>query len=256
MSRTQFWRTWRRRPQTIDQSLWSHALAHCRYAQTLTTSDRKRLRDTVVAFLSAKHIDGTAGFEMTTQTRAIVALKACVPILNLGMNYYRGWSDIIIYPADFRVREEYMDDAGVVHQQARDLCGQALTQGPIVLSWQAIEDERDTIDRDVVIHECAHKLDILNGAADGFPPLPSSMAARQWTDVFSTGFDHFCRAVEIDDNTPLDPYAAVDPAEFFAVLSETFFTAPSIVYHDFPAVYCQLSEFYRQDPYALLGDGE
>lgn len=228
------------------------ALERSRYAQALPSSDRRRLRETMVAFLNAKHIEGAAGFEATHEAQAIIALKACVPILNLGLDNYSGWSDIVIYPGDFRVNDEYMDDTGVVHRETRDLCGQSLTQGPMVLSWEAIEEERALPDRDVVIHECAHKLDILNGPADGFPPLPSNMPVPEWTRTFRSAFDDFCSTVDAGVDTRLDPYGAFDPAEFFAVLSETYFTEPAIVYLDFPAVYQKLAQFYRQDPYALL----
>lgn len=251
MARSSLLDSWRRRP-AVSHALWSHALDYCRYAQALPVLERRRLRETVNAFLRAKHIEGAAGFEPTPQMHAIVALKACVPILHLGLACYADWKEIVIYPGDFRVHDEYTDEIGIVHRETRDLCGQSLSQGPIVLSWQTLEEERELADRDVVIHECAHKLDILNGAADGFPPLPTGMSAPQWTRAFRDAYDRFSEAVGTETDARLDPYAATDPAEFFAVLSETFFTEPETVYLDFPKAYRQLSEFYRQDPYAIL----
>lgn len=241
-----------RRP--IPDRVWAGALAYCRYAQTLARGERARLRDLATLFLRDKHFDGAAGFVANDVMRTVVALKACVPILNLGLDYYSEWNGIVIYPDDFRVHEEYMDDVGVVHRGARELCGEALSHGPVVLSWNAIEDERGARDRDLVIHECAHKLDVLNGPADGFPPLHPEMAAAQWTETFSRAYAEFCRATDTGVDTALDPYAATDPAEFFAVASETFFTAPALVRGDFPTVYEALARFYRQHPYPLLGD--
>jgi Mlc titration factor MtfA (ptsG expression regulator) len=240
-----------RRP-ALNTSSWSRALAHCRYAQALATTDRQRLRELADLFVATKSFEGAAKFEPTPTMRAVIALKACVPILNLGLDYYAGWHDIIVYPGDFRVDDEYMDDAGVVHRQTRDLCGQSLTQGPMVLSWSAIEEEAALPDRDLVIHECAHKLDILNGEPNGFPPLHDDMRARQWAGTLGGAFENFGAAVDAQTDTALDPYAATDPAEFFAVLSETFFTSPAIVHDAFPAVYVELAKFYRQDPRAVL----
>ena len=92
--------------------------------------------------------------------RARIALHAGIPILNLGLDYYADWNSIVIYPGDFRVHDEYMDEHGVVHREIMDLCGQSLSQGPIVLSWEAMREEDETpADHDLVIHECAHKLD-------------------------------------------------------------------------------------------------
>jgi hypothetical protein len=240
-----------RRTQIADGD-WRRALAHCVYARALPKVDRDRLRDLANTFLATKSFDGAAGFEPTPHVRTVIALKACVPILNLGLNYYRGWSDIVVYPADFRVHDEYVDPAGVVHRDTRELCGQSLSQGPMVLSWDAIAADRGAADRDVVIHECAHKLDILNGAPNGFPPLHEHMSARRWSRTFNDAYEQFADAVDADKPTELDPYAATDPAEFFAVATETYFSEPTIVEREFPRVYAELADFFRQDPLTVL----
>lgn len=247
------WTLFSRRRAPIDDATWSRALSHCGYARALGAGDRGRLREAVERFLDTKSFEGVAGFEPTALTRSVIALKACVPILNLGIDYYAGWSDIVVYPADFRVAEEYTDGFGIVHRGTRDLCGQSLSQGPMVLSWQAIAGEPQAPDRDVVIHECAHKLDILNGAANGFPPLHAGMSASRWARVFHDAYAHFTNALQSGGDAGLDPYAATDPAEFFAVMSETFFSAPAIVYRDFRSAYAELAEFYRQSPLAVFG---
>jgi hypothetical protein len=241
----------RRRTRIADGD-WSRALSRCGYAEALGPAERKRLRDFAAQFLAEKSFDGAAGFAPTPEIGAVIAVKACVPILNLGLDYYAGWSDIVIYPGDFRVRDEYVDDAGVVHRDARELCGQSLSQGPMVLSWEAVADNEEATDRDVVIHECAHKLDILNGAPNGFPPLHRDMSTERWSETFNDAYGRFAGAVEADAPTELDPYAATDPAEFFAVASETFFTEPAILQHGFAAVYLELAAFYRQDPIRVL----
>jgi hypothetical protein len=247
---------WRIRRQAIPDRLWHRTLAQVHTACMLTRSDRARLRECTTLFLRAKTFDGAAGLVVTDSMRAAVAVRACLPILNLGIEYYSGWNDIVIYPGDFRVRDEYVDDAGVVHQQTLDLCGESLSHGPMVLSWDAIVSAGANVDgHDLVIHECAHKIDMLNGAADGFPPLHATMDALAWTRDFHAGYDGLCAALTAGAESRIDAYAATDPAEFFAVMSETFFAAPAIVRADFPAIYAQLGLFYRQHPDAVNPSG-
>lgn len=236
---------WRHPPLSDD--LWQTALHRTPYARKLAPADRQHLRELVTEFLNTKTFDGAAGVKVTPPMRALIALRACVPVLHLGLDWYNGWNGIVLYPADFRVHEEYEDETGVVHRGQADLCGQSIAQGPMVLSWETIE-HAPAPDQDLVIHECAHKLDTLNGPADGFPPLHAGMDAAQWTRDFTSAFEALNRALEAGAEPRLDPYAAEHPAEFFAVASETFFTEPALLRADFPAVYRQLCLFYRQEP--------
>lgn len=243
----------RRRQTALTNRDWAQALGRTACAQALPTRDQRELRELAGEFLAVKRFEGAAGFEVGAGVQALVAVKACLPVLRLGLDFYACWSTIVVYPGDFRVHDEYMDETGVVHRETRDLCGQSLSQGPMVLSWEAIEEEREWIDRDLVIHECAHKLDVLNGPADGFPPLHADMSARIWSNVFTHAYDRLGEQVERDSETGLDPYGASNPAEFFAVASETFFTAPALIREEFPDVYAQLVRFYRLDTCVLLG---
>ena len=238
---------WRHPPLSDD--LWQTALHHTPYARKLAPADRQQLRTLTDEFLRAKTFEDAAGIEVTPPMRALIALRACMPVLHLGLDWYDGWNGIVLYPADFRVHEEYEDETGVVHRGQADLCGQSIAQGPMVLSWEAIE-RAPAPDQDLVIHECAHKLDTLNGPADGFPPLHAGMDAAQWTRDFTSAFETLNRQLEAGAEPRLDPYAAEHPAEFFAVASETFFTEPALLRADFPAVYRQLCLFYRQEPIA------
>ncbi len=223
------------------------------YACALPKKDQQRLHRLSERLLRVKSFEGAAGFVVNESIRARIALHACMPVLNLGLDYYADWASIVIYPGDFRVHDEYMDEHGVVHREIMDLCGQSLSRGPMVLSWEAIrEEDAAPADHDLVIHECAHKLDLLNGNANGFPPLHSGMNARAWARDFHEAYRQFCTGLDSRGSYRLDPYAAEDPAEFFAVLSETFFTAPHCVREDFPAVYDHLQHFYRQDPWRQM----
>ncbi|OGI38486.1 MAG: hypothetical protein A2140_10325 [Candidatus Muproteobacteria bacterium RBG_16_62_13] len=243
---------WLAKRRPMPGTVWDVALAHFRYAQLLPASDRERLRDLTNLFLHAKEFEGAHGLALTPVMRAQIALHACVPILNLGIDFYDNWYGIVVYPGDFRAHREYASEDGVVHSGWEDLCGESQEQGPLVLSWDTLDKGRAHPDFDLVIHECAHKLDILNGPADGFPPLHAGMDARAWTRTFTEAYSRLNDQLDRGTDTALDPYASSDPAEYFAVASETFFTAPWLLSADSPDVYRALATFFRQDPARLI----
>jgi Mlc titration factor MtfA (ptsG expression regulator) len=246
------YRRWRVSKHPIPDRLWSNALRAAPYASLLSQSARARLRELATLFLLDKHFATAHDLDLTDAMRVTVAVKACIPILELDLALYDDYKGIVLYPTDFRVHEQHMDDAGVLHEEARELCGQSMNRGPIVLSWNTLKREHASDGQDLVIHECAHKLDIVNGDADGFPPLHAGVSPQKWSQTFKRAYDTLCRDVDAGQPTRLDPYASADAAEFFAVASETFFTRPDILFEDFPDVYRQLADFYRQDPYPLM----
>lgn len=243
---------WRSRQDALPDALWRHALARHRYAQALPPADQLRLRALSGRFLRTKAIDPAAGVDVSEAMRADLALRAAVPILNLGLDWYRNWYGVVVYPGDFRVHRELVDDDGVVHEWPDELCGESLSQGPMVISWQAVEEDMTATGYDVVAHECAHKIDLLSGDANGCPPLHAEMDLAHWTATFTSAFEALGSALDRDEETRIDPYAASDPAEFFAVTTEVFFSEPHLLAEDFPDVYTQLRMFYRQDPLRLL----
>jgi Mlc titration factor MtfA (ptsG expression regulator) len=251
-------RRWREarilRSAALPDALWQQAVAALPFLARYTSAELARLRDMVVLFLHRKGIVGAAGHEVTPLERTIIALQACVPVLNLDLALYDDFENVIVYPADFVPRREWEDDAGVVHESRDILAGEAMPGGPVVLSWPDVEASADfaASGMNLVIHEFAHKIDMCNGDADGFPPLPREMPVAQWRDVFTAAYDDFCRRVDDREDTPIDPYAAEDPAEFFAVVSEVFFADGRLLAAEYPAVYAQLAQFYRQDPLARV----
>lgn len=167
-------------------------------------------------------------------------------MLNLGLDCYRGWVGIIVYPGDFVIARTIIDDAGVVHEFDDEVAGEAWEGGPVLLSW--FETAAEAQGMNVVIHEFAHKLDMLSGIPDGQPPLREGMSRQAWASAFEAAYADFCKRVDAGEDTELDPYAAEHPAEFFAVMSEAFFETPHLLRAQYPAVYEQLTAFYRQDP--------
>jgi Mlc titration factor MtfA (ptsG expression regulator) len=235
---------WKRRrvleKHRIDDALWARATAGLAFLPRT-----EKLREVVLLFLAEKEFTGTHGLELTDEMRVSIAAQACLPILELGLDWYGGWHGIVVYPGDFRVRRTEVDEAGVVHEWDDELAGEAMPGGPVVLSWDALARDPEI---NVVIHEFAHKLDMLNGMADGVPPLHVGMDRRVWLTAFEQAYEGFCDALERGRDTWLDPYAAEHLSEFFAVLSEAFFREPAETRRRYPDVYDQLKLFYRQDP--------
>ena len=239
----------------IDDPLWKQVTGELSILYGLDTNDRERLRELATVFAWEKKFFGTHGLEITDYMRAIVAAQACLPILNLDLDLYRGWYTVILYPESFVARHEYHDDIGVVHEGVGELDGESVEGGPVVLSWAEAAprppEERDGTN--VVVHEFAHKLDYLTGVTNGLPPLHADMKVEEWSSAFTAAFDEFTAMAEGEDEPPFDDYAAEDPGEFFAVMSEYFFEDPERLNDFFPRVYDQLRKYYRQDPLARLG---
>ena len=226
---------------------------HSPFVAIYTDEELARLRAKVVLFLSAKSIVGARGHEVTPLQRVIIAIEACVLVLNLDMAYYDGWENIIVSPDEFIPGWEYEDEAGVVHRNDGPLAGESMPGGTgraLVGPTSKREPTWDSAGMNLVIHEFAHKLDMRNGEANGCPPLPATMPPHVWKKSLTAAYEHFRVRVERGDNTAIDPYAAESPAEFFAVISEVFFADPMLLQGEYRGVYKQLRWFYRQDPAA------
>ena len=234
----------------IAHDLWVEVTEKLPVLQGMTAVEKAHLREMTTLFLHEKRLVGVQGLQLTDTMCLTVATQACLPALSFGMVCLSGWIDIIIYPGAFRISREEMDSMGVIHHQERTLVGESWSRGPLILSWEDVEkDSRgEHAGRNVVIHEIAHKLDMLNGPADGFPPLHYSMPITEWTSALSSTYDSLVSRVEHHHNICVDPYAATSPAEFFAVISEYFFCAPQVLNVHFAAVYRQLVLYYRQNP--------
>ena len=239
-----------RRPRTIAPELWRQTLAKLPFLQTLAVDEQNRLKTLAEAFLAEKEFSTAGGLQLTDEICVAIAAQGCLPILQLGLRAYRDWVGIVVYPDEFSVQRRIEDDEGVVHEFADVLSGEAWEGGPLIISWHDVQMAGDGYN--VVIHEFAHKLDMLNGDVDGMPALHSGLSEAAWHEVFDAAYADFCRRVDDDEETIIDPYASDDPAEFFAVLSECFFELPAVVDREYPALYALFTRYYRQDPLRRL----
>lgn len=242
---------WRRdrilQREAIPKAIWQ-PLIHLRGLQNMSRDELHRLHELTLLFLHAKVINGAHDLTITDEMRVTIAMQACLLILNLDLDYYDDWIEIIVYPGEFILDYDYTDESGVVHHANPIVSGEAWLAGPVILSWQQITEAQSHYAHNVIIHECAHKLDMLNEGANGCPPLHTGMSAHAWHEVFSRVYAQFCQQKDAGFDTLIDPYASENPAEFFAVLSEAFFESPALVKQHFSEVYEQLALFYRQDP--------
>jgi len=238
------------RRSPIPFALWRTVTQTIGVLQNLGAVEKARLRKLATLFIHDKTFTGAHDFRVTDEMAVAIAAQAALPILNLGMEYYDGWIEVIIYPDSFQVNHDNIDTSGIISEETHLLSGESWLRGPVILSWQDIERDMrpDFPGHNIVIHEFAHKLDMLNGRTNGMPPLHPRMKAWQWTKALGTAFDILQRQVEHHHRTRIDAYAATTPAEFFAVVSEYFFAAPSILCKHCPEVYQQLTQFYLQDP--------
>ena len=249
-----FIRSWRRRRQLartpLDPALWQRVACGLPFLRGLATEELARLRELSLLFLSDKEMHAAGGLELSDEMRLSIAVQACLPVLNLGLEWYQGWIGVIVYPGEFRVHKEEADAHGVVHSIDADLSGEAWPGGPVVLSWRDANSAQAGYN--VVIHEFAHKLHMLRGDDEGFPEPPAGVDAAAWRGDLEQAYTRFCAQVDSGIPTIIDAYAAEHPAEFFAVTSETFFTDSGILARDYRELYQRLAQFYRQDPAGVL----
>lgn len=206
-----------------------------------------RLKGLMQVFLREKTFVGCAGLTVTEEMRVVVAAQACLPLLGATRGYYPALREVLLYPSAFVVERAVGEAGGVQSLQRRVLAGESWARGQVILAWDEVlagaADARDG--RNVVLHEFAHQLDQVKGRANGAPPLPDAAAYARWSAVMQAAFDALREQLARGEPTLLDPYAATEPAEFFAVASEAFFERGAELAERHPALYRELSGFYR-----------
>ena len=231
------------------------------YYHYLTHEEQKDLRDLVQVFIAEKHWEGCNGLELTDEIRVVIAAHACLLILALPSDCYGSVESIYVYPSTVLSPERKtgffeVHTAPVDGPQAID--GEAHYRGPVILVWDAVKQESRHPERghNVVYHEFAHKLDMLDGKADGTPPLTTREEYQRWIDVCSQEYETLIRKVEEGDPVFIDDYATTNEAEFFAVATEHFFCQPGPLKHHHPGLYQVLKQFYRQDPAEKIANSQ
>ena len=233
---------------------WRRVLRHrVPMLRRLPVDLQLQLKQLIQVFIAEKAYIGCAGLTVTEEMRVVIAAQACLLVLNRSMQHYDHVRQILVYPDVFWVQRTVTDAIGVQQDQRQALSGESWTQGQVILSWQDALDGAAVADdgRNVVLHEFAHQLDQENGAAHG-APLPAAgdtgYNAQRWKQVFSQAYAHLQAQVQRGEQGLFNHYGAQSPAEFFAVATEVFFEQATALFAHDPALYRELSGYYKVDP--------
>lgn len=250
---------WRRRrlPPPIPEPQWQAVLAAYPFLLQPTPAASARLRLLTAQFLADKEFHGAQGLAITDGIALAISAQAVLPVLHLGLRWYDDFVTIVVHPDQVVARRRTQDEAGVVHEWDEVLAGEAMENGPVMLSWSDVRDAGASAAQgyNVVVHEFIHKIDMRDGAADGCPPLPGRLR-REWTATMQAAYARFREQVVIADRFSgeppwLDAYGAENPGEFFAVAGEAYFVNRSRFAAEFPELLALFDAFFRRDP-ALL----
>jgi hypothetical protein len=211
---------------------------------------RRQLERRIQVFVAEKSFVGCGGLAITDEMRVTIAAQACLLLLNRPGREFTRLTQVLLYPGPFVVHRQRRDGLGLVSEQSRVHAGESWAHGQVVLSWPDVLEGAACADdgRNVVIHEFAHQLDQEKGHANGAPDLVDAQRYPRWSRVLGQEYGLLQLRVANQEATLLDPYAATDPAEFFAVCSEVFFEQPHQLAAQHPALYGELNRFYRIDP--------
>jgi Mlc titration factor MtfA (ptsG expression regulator) len=214
----------------------------------LPAEDREELHGHIQVLLDEKNFEGAGGLELTESMRLVIVAQAGLLLLHRPTDYFPKLSSVLVYPGEFTVQEEVMNDKGFVEEVDEVRVGESWQLGTLVLSWEEVERDLPSGRRNVVLHEFAHQLDAENGEMNGAPILADPGLRTRWSEVMSDAYERLVDAADRGRRTVLDPYGAEAPAEFFAVATETFFLAPRDLAAREPDLYAVLRDSYRQDP--------
>lgn len=224
--------------------------SHVPIYERLPQEAQSRLQDHIQVFLHEKTFEGCGGLTITDEIRVTIAAHACILLLNKDISHFDSLSTILVYPSTFRSKAREMLPGGIVVEREAARLGESWTRGNVVLAWDAVRRGCVNLSdgANVVYHEFAHQLDQEDGAADGAPILATYAMYGPWAQTLGPAFAALQAATSKGRRTLIDSYGAKSPAEFFAVLTETFFEQPRALRQKHPRVYEQLKTFYGLDP--------
>lgn len=209
-----------------------------------------QLHEKIGQFIATIRFEGCGGLELTEEMILTVASQACVLVAHREGKPYPKLKVVYLYPSTFSSVQKRVDALGIVTEGEIHRLGESWEAGTVVLSWDSVAGgARNIFDAEnVTLHEFAHQLDHEDGATDGAPGLPSVAAYRSWARVFQENYANFLQRTEEGQKTVLDSYGATNPAEFFAVATETFFEKPRQLHRARPELYEEMKKYYGLDP--------
>ncbi len=239
-------RRWFTRPTPEFDPAWEAVLTeHYAHWSTFDDDERRRMQMLTARFIADNEWEAAKGMDITSEVQVLIAAQASMLLLGLEIDEYFDITSIIVHRSTVRLRGPRRGAAGTTSDGVQHLSGQATPKGPVVLSWAAVKRgaARPDAGENVVYHEFAHRLDMLDGLTDGTPPLGDDAATAKWADICSQAYAR----VQAGESV-LRSYAATNIAEFFAVATEAFFNRPHLLAEHEPALYHELRTFYGQEP--------
>lgn len=230
--------------------LWTAIIEqHLPFYHRLTPHERRRLQGHIQVFLAEKQFIGCAGLQITEEIRLAVAAIACLLLLNERGNYFPRLRSILIYPTAYLAKQVSVTAGYIMEEQVARL-GESWIRDQLILSWQQIQQDTANWQHgpNVIIHEFAHQLDQADGRTDGVPVLSQTMDYQLWARVMTIEYQLLCQQVEQGIKTAIDPYGTTHPAEFFAVVTEAFFSRPQRLQQQHPDLYQLLQHYYQLNP--------
>jgi Mlc titration factor MtfA (ptsG expression regulator) len=240
-----------RRKQRPFPPLWNSIIENnLPIYNRLSPSERRRLQGHIQVFLTEKQFIGCRGLQVTEEMKLTIAAVACLLLLNERGEYFLKLRSILIYPSAYFVHETVATGDYIIEERRVARLGESWSRDQVVLSWQQVKlDTSNWKDgHNVVLHEFAHQLDQEDGKAEGVPILPRNSDYPIWAKVMTEEYQQLCHDVQQDINTVINSYGATNPAEFFAVATETFFEKPRQLLNKHPALYELLQRYYQLDP--------
>ena len=210
-----------------------------------------KLHTKISQFMATKSFEGCNGFELTDAVVLLISAQACLLVLNQEGVPYPRLNTILVYPTTFRSVQQQVDANGIVSEREVHRLGESWTSGSVILAWDStLNGARNEQDgHNVTMHELAHQLDQADGNADGAPlRYLSRNELVMWARTMEEAYTKFLKISQKRGKTVIDRYGATNPAEFFAVVSETFFEKPKQLQKKWPDLYELMKEFYDLDP--------
>ena len=210
------------------------------------------LQNRIEFFIAEKHFEGCGGFEITDEVRVLIAAQASLLLLNTPHRIFPRLTTILVYPSTY-VAQNIQSNGITQSSEGVVVEGQSSGWGEqVILGWSHVVQGamNDSDGHNVVFHEFAHQLDSESGAANGVPHFNRGQGAmyQPWLTTVGEEFSEFLVKVEKHQKDVIDTYGATNSAEFFAVVTETFFEKPHQLYKEHPALFEQFKEFYNLDP--------
>lgn len=215
---------------------------------SLSQNLRNQLQDKIRIFIAEKSFEGCSGITMTDEIKVTIAAQACMLILNRKAECYPKLYSILVYPSTYVAGANTI--LGGQPEEVSARLGESWNTGAVVLAWDSVKHGAANFNdgHNVTMHEFAHQLDQEYRASDGAPILENRSAYATWGRVFSKEYEQLRSKTAHGKKSVMYDYGATNPAEFFAVATETFFEKPRQLKKKHPELYEELNNFYKVDP--------